>query len=253
MLSEYSIRHQIIQVCQLLYQKNLLASTAGNVSVRLSKERILTTPSGFNKGRLNAEQLVITNLAGEVLSRGDLVPSSELKMHLMVYNERDDIKAVVHAHPPYATGFAAAGIPLSRCLLPEIIITLGSVPLASYATPSTEEVPESIKPYVHSHKAILLANHGVLTIGAELWEAYNYMEAVEHLAHITFLAKQVGKLNILSKEEVQKLLELRKKYGLQGIEATCTNCGMCNISKQEQPLSELEKLVEEIIQKFKDK
>jgi L-fuculose-phosphate aldolase len=220
MPSEYQIKQDIIEVCRRVYNKGFIASSDGNVSVRLSADRLITTPSGLCKGFLTLDQLVICDLNGKKIS-GHLKPSSELGMHLMIYGERSDVKAVVHAHPPAATGFAVAGIPLSQCVLPEVIVTLGSIPIAQYGTPGTPEISEPIRPLVRDHDAVLLENHGAVTVGPDVMNAYYKMETLEHFAHIAFVARMLGRVHLLSEEEVEKLVQIRQRFGLQGPYAGC--------------------------------
>jgi L-fuculose-phosphate aldolase len=194
----------LLQVCHRLYRQGLVAATDGNVSVRLSGGNILTTRSGVNKGDSGPGDLVEVTPGGKQV-RGRGKPSTELGMHLFVYRERPDISAVVHAHPPYATGFAVARIPLDRPVLPEVIVGLGGIPLARYATPSTREVADSLRPFVHTSGAVLLAGHGVVTWGADLHEAYFRMEKVEHAATIMFVARMLGGERALTGRQLDKL------------------------------------------------
>jgi L-fuculose-phosphate aldolase len=187
-----------------MYQFRLVAATDGSVSVRLDNRNILATRTGLNKGLTTAADLVEVNADGVQASMRSK-PSTELAMHLFIYRERKDVNAVVHAHPPYATGFAVARIPLDKPILPEVSVGLGSIPLAPYATPSTEEVPLSIAPFIHNHSAILLANHGVVSFGSDLMEAYFRMEKVEHVAHTLFVAAMLGGAHPLTPGEVEKL------------------------------------------------
>jgi L-fuculose-phosphate aldolase len=162
----------------------------------------------------------VTDLDGKKLG-GDRDPSSEMQMHLEVYRQRPDAQAVVHAHPPIATGFAVAGIPLDRAVLAEVITTLGSVPIAEYATPSTRELPEAVRKYVNAHDGMLLANHGALTLGADLFAAYYKMETIEHFAKISLVARMLGRENLLSREEVTRLQDLRGSYGIKSPAPIC--------------------------------
>ncbi|MFH1007390.1 MAG: class II aldolase/adducin family protein [Candidatus Latescibacterota bacterium] len=215
MNSIYQAKQDIIEVCKRIYARGYVASNDGNVSVRISKDRVLTTPTGRSKGFLTEDQLIVCDMEGNKVS-GTLSPSSEIKMHIMVYREREDINAVVHAHPVTATGFAVAGIPLAQCVLPEVVITLGGIPLAEYGTPSTEEIPNSIRQYIQDYDAFLLENHGALTIGPDVVNAYHKMETLEHFAQITLVAKQLGKINVISDGNVQKLMDVRKNLGVKG-------------------------------------
>lgn len=225
MHSIYAIRKEIIGVCKRMYNRGYVASNDGNVSARISEDRVLATPTGMSKGFLVEEQLILCDMDGGVVS-GELRPSSELKMHLMVYQERPDVNGVVHAHPPIATGFTVAGIPLAQCVLPEVVITLGSIPTAEYGTPSTEEIPNSIQKYIQEYDAFLLANHGALTIGPNALSAYHKMETMEHFAHITFVARQLGGVRVLSEENVEKLMQVREKLGVKGRNPGCETCGL---------------------------
>lgn len=195
---------QLLDVCHRLYARGMVTATDGNVSVRLSNGNILTTRSGINKGMVGENDLVEVTLDSKQVS-GSGKPSTEVAMHLFIYQQRPDANAVVHAHPIYATGFATARIGLDACVFPEVIVGLGAIPLAEYATPSTHEVPESLAPLVKNAEAILLANHGAVTFGPNLYDAYFKMEKVEHAAHITFVAKMLGGAHTLSEQELEKL------------------------------------------------
>ncbi len=194
----------LIEVCHRVEAKGFVAATDGNISARLPSGNILITPTSINKGFVEAGDLVEISLDGARVN-GKGKPSSEMDMHLAIYNNRPDVKAVVHCHPVYATAFATARIPLTECLFPEVIVELGAVPLAPYATPSTKEVGESIAPLVKTADAILLSNHGVVTYGKDLWDAYFKMEKVEQIAHIQYAARMLGGEKILSADEVAKL------------------------------------------------
>jgi L-fuculose-phosphate aldolase len=203
-----------------LYAHGYTASNDGNISVRLDDSRLLMTPKSVCKGFMSADMMCITDLEGRKL-QGDRDPSSEMKMHLEVYRQRPDAKAVVHAHPPIATGFAVAGIPLDRAVLAEVVTTLGSVPIADYATPSTNELPEAVRKYVKTHDGMLLANHGALTLGADLFAAYYKMETIEHFAKISLVARLLGGERLLSREEVFRLQGLRGMYGVAAPAPIC--------------------------------
>jgi len=166
--------------------------------------------------------MVITDLDGKLLAGAPgRKPSSETMMHLVVYRNRPDVEAVVHSHPPLSTGFAVAGIPLDRAVLAEVLTTLGSIPIAEYATPSTRELPEAVRKYIKAHDGMLLANHGALTVGADLYGAYYKMETIEHFAKISLVARLLGRENLLSREEVMRLQELRGSYGIQAPAPIC--------------------------------
>jgi L-fuculose-phosphate aldolase len=221
-MSEQSLRQQICEIGRRMHEKNFVAANDGNISVRLDAHRVLTTPTGVSKGFMTPESMVIVDYEGRPLSAGK--PSSEILLHLFVYRERPEVQAVVHAHPRHATGFAVAGISFEECVTPEIIVTLGSIPLASYGTPSTQKLPDTLRPFIHHHDAFLLANHGAVTVGRDLWEAYYKMERLEHYAHIIFISRQLGGEKILAQREVQELLNLRNKYGQSGLNPGCSTC-----------------------------
>ncbi|HEX7571529.1 MAG TPA: class II aldolase/adducin family protein [Bacteroidota bacterium] len=211
--SRQAITAAIVDACHRLYAKGFVSATDGNVSARLPGGNILTTRTGINKGMVTAQDLVEISPGGEVVS-GRSRPSTETGMHLFIYRERQDVAAVVHAHPPYATGFATARQPLEGCLYPEVIVGFGAIPLAEYATPSTSEVADSLRPYVRSADAILLTNHGVVTYGADVYDAYYKMEKVEHSAQITFIARLLGGEKRLSAGELDRLRHVSaQSYG----------------------------------------
>jgi L-fuculose-phosphate aldolase len=220
MTSEAQLRADIVEVGRRMYARGYTASNDGNISVRLDAGRLLMTPKSVCKGFMTPEMMCITDLDGRKLA-GDRDPSSEALMHLEVYRQRPDVAAVVHAHPPIATGFAVAGIPLDRPVLAEVLTTLGSVPIAEYATPSTKELPEAIRKYIKAHDGMLLANHGALTVGTDLFSAYYKMETIEHFAKISLVARTLGRENLLSREEVTRLQDLRGTYGIKAPAPIC--------------------------------
>ena len=219
-VTEAQLRADIVEVGRRLYARGYTASNDGNISVRLDAGRLLMTPKSVCKGFMSPEMMCITDLDGKKLA-GERDPSSEMQMHLEVYRQRPDAKAVVHAHPPIATGFAVAGIPLDRAVLAEVVTTLGSVPIAEYATPSTKELPEAVRKYVKAHDGMLLANHGALTLGADLFAAYYKMETIEHFAKISLVARMLGGENLLSRKEVDRLQGLRGLYGIASPAPIC--------------------------------
>lgn len=204
-------RDEIVRFGGLLHQTGLVAATDGNLSVRLGDGRFLCTPTLMSKGMMTPDDLVIVDSYGHPIV-GSRNVSSEIAMHLFIYRNRPDVGAVVHAHPPTATGFAAAGIPLDSALCSEIVITLGTVPLADYQTPGTPELGEALAPLVGGHDAILMANHGVVTYGEDLLTAYMNMETVEHYAKIALVTHMLGRQKPLSEVHVSKLKEIRLKY-----------------------------------------
>ena len=223
-MNEYETRKAIIETGRRCWLRGWVAANDGNISARLSDDVILTTASGQSKGFLTNEMIIAVDRRGNVLE-GSLKPSSELKMHLLVYDRRPDVRAVFHAHPPCCTAHAVAGLPLSECVLPEIVVTLGSIPLAEYGTPSTAEVPDSLLPYIDRHAAFLLQNHGALTTGKDVFDAYYRMESIEHFAHIHILSRQLGHVTVLTPEQVEKLMDIRATYGLAGEAPPCIAAG----------------------------
>jgi L-fuculose-phosphate aldolase len=222
MTREGQLRQDICEIGRRLSARGYVASNDGNISVRLDEGRLLATPRSVAKGYMTPDMMVVTDLAGKKLA-GERDASSELKMHLAVYQLRPDVSAVVHAHPPLATGFAVAGIPLDRAVLAEVITTLGSVPIADYATPSTAELPAAVAKYIGAHDGLLLANHGALTAGTDLFSAYYKMETIEHFAHISLVARQLGRERVLSRDEVMRLQGLRGSYGIASPAPICTD------------------------------
>jgi L-fuculose-phosphate aldolase len=222
MRSEETLRADITEVGRRLHTLGMVASNDGNISVRLDDRRLLATPKGVSKGFMTPDMLVVTDMEGRKLS-GDRAPSSEILMHLAVYQERPDARAVVHAHPATATGFAVAGIPLDRAVLAEVITTLGSIPIAEYGTPSTRELPDAVRRYIKAHDGLLLANHGALTLAGDLFAAYYKMETIEHFARISLVARLLGREHLLSREEVARLQQLRGTYGIASPAPICVD------------------------------
>lgn len=209
-----------------MYAKGFVVATDGNVSVRLNKNRLLTTPSGLCKGELKPDQIIVTDFTGKKIS-GKLNPSSEIRMHLCAYSERPDVMAVIHAHPPIATAFSIAGVSLAKCILPEVVFTMGVIPTTRYATPTTEEGPLVILDYIRDYDAFILDRHGTLTVGNSLDSAYYKLEKVEHTAHVTLMARQLGSVNLLKPNQIDRLLKLRKKFGITGKKPINHHCGAC--------------------------
>jgi L-fuculose-phosphate aldolase len=222
MSTESSLRADIVEVGRRMYARAYTASNDGNISVRLGADRLLMTPKSVCKGFMTPDMMCITDMEGRKL-QGDRDPSSETLMHLEVYRQRPDVQAVVHAHPPTATGFAVAGIPLDKAVLAEVLTTLGSIPLAEYATPSTAELPAAVRKYIKAHDGMLLANHGALTVGPDLFSAYYKMETIEHFANISLVARLLGGENLIAKEEVVRLQGLRGSYGIKAPAPICAD------------------------------
>lgn len=246
------IKKEICRVGRKLEEKGFIAATDGNISCKIGSDRFLITPSGVSKGELCEDELLTIN------SRGDLVagrgrPSSEILMHMAAYAERPDIKAVIHAHPPVTTALTVAGVELAQCVIPEVVITMGRIPTAEYATPCTEEGARVIKDLIHEIDVIILDRHGSLTVGETLESAYFKLEKLEHAAHVTATAKMLGKIKVLPEDEVQKLVALRTKLGIKTKVNPCDSCKACG-KKIEQNESDkaalVELLTEEILKKF---
>jgi L-fuculose-phosphate aldolase len=245
-------RRDVCMVGRRFYARNFVASTDGNISVRLDSSRILTSPTGVSKGMMSPENLVITDLEGKALS-GELAPSSELAMHLLIYARRPDVRAVCHAHPPVATGYAAARIPLNRAILSEVVLSLGSIPVAPYATTGTQQLATTLEPLVQHYDAILMANHGVVTYGPDLLTAFFRMETVEHFAQVSLVTEILGKQVLLSDRDVEGLLAARARYGATTACQVGPGCPVTSEQADGQRITvtreELEALIEEAVRK----
>jgi L-fuculose-phosphate aldolase len=221
--TEREHREDIIQIGRLVFQKGWVAANDGNISVRLDAGRILATPTGVCKGMMHPDDLIVVDMQGDKISgRGER--TSEIAMHLKIYEMRPEIKAVVHAHPPVATGFAAAGKSLNLGLLPEVVIGLGCVPLANYGLPGTPELTEPMLPLIPKYDAVLMANHGAVCYGEDVYKAYFRMETMEHFARITLVAELLGGAKVLPRQEVDKLLDSRTRYGVKAANAGEPGC-----------------------------
>ncbi len=220
---EPQLRAAIIEIGKCAWQKGWVAANDGNISCRLPGDRILCTPTGVSKGMMTVDDLIICDLEGNRLE-GTRNRTSEINMHLTIYQMRPDITAVVHAHPPASTGFAVAGRALNQAILPEVIVNLGCVPLAEYGLPGTPALTDGLAPYIPNYDAILMGNHGVVCYADDLWKAYFRMETVEHTARIIMIAELLGGAKVLSRLEVDKLLDSRARYGVTskaGFDAGC--------------------------------
>lgn len=250
MTSRSEISRSIVLVCHKLYERGFVTATDGNVSARLECGNILVTPTALNKGQVGETDLVEVKADGTpvTLSRK---ASTELDMHLFIYQRRPDVHAVVHAHPPHATGFATARVSLTACLFPEVIVGLGAIPLADYATPSTKEVSDSLAPHVATADAILLSNHGVVAYGKDVEDAYFKMEKVEHAAHITFVARVLGGEKPLSTIDIDKLTRISgSSYGKDfSSKVACEP----HTNKEEPTESELKEMIKEVMSRIKAK
>ncbi len=209
-VTDTKYRQDLIDVAARCYDKGYICGLEGNFSIRLESNLILTTPRGCCKARLNKDELVLTDLEGEAI--GDGKPSTELKMHLIVYKARPDVGAVVHAHPTTAVGLTIAGVDLTVPILPEVVCTLGKIPTAPYATPSTKEMPDSILPFLSEHDALMLSHHGALALGTDIWDAFYKLETVEHFAQTLLVAKLAGGAVPLSDHHIANLMAIKHIY-----------------------------------------
>ena len=222
-MDEREARKLIVEIGKLMYDKGYVTSSDGNISCRLSENLILATPTQVSKGRMTEDMMALTDLEGNALN--DKRMSSEIKMHLLIYNMRSDVGAVCHAHTPHGTAFAAAGLAIDAPILSEVILTLGCVPLTAYGTPSTPELTDALKPYVEHHNALLLENHGVVAYGNDLWQAFDRMETLEHTAKSAILARALGGANDLPPDAIRKLVNIREKAGYLPEKARCQSFG----------------------------
>lgn len=240
MVSEYEIKKQICDIGKRIYDRGMVAANDGNISVKISENEFLCTPTGVSKGFMTPDYICKVDANGNVIQANKgFKPSSEIKMHMRVYKERPDVQSVVHAHPIYATSFAIAGIPLTQPIMPEAVIALGCVPIAEYGTPSTEEIPDAVSKYLQYYDAVLLENHGALAYSDSLLSAYHKMESLEFYAQLLFLSRQLGGPKELSSSQVERLYEIRRQFGLKGKhpadvcpnakagKASCHSCGKC--------------------------
>jgi L-fuculose-phosphate aldolase len=222
-MDEQTARREIVRVGRLMYERSYVVSSDGNVSVRLDDGRVVATPTQTCKGRMTEEMLAVTDLEGRPLD--DRRVSSELAMHLLIYRERADVRAVCHAHPPHGSAFAVAGLAIDQPILSEVILTLGCVPLAEYGTPSTDELTDAMRPLVKNHNALLMANHGAVAYGADVWQAFDRLETLEHTAKIAILARVLGGARNLPPDSIEKLIDIREKAGYLDERGRCQACG----------------------------
>ena len=248
--NEYEIKKQICDIGKRIYNRNMVAANDGNISVKLSDNEFLCTPTGVSKGFMTPEYICKVDAEGNVIQANKgFRPSSEIKMHMRVYKLRPDVGSVVHAHPSFATSFAIAGIPLTQPIMPEAVIALGCVPIAPYGTPSTNEIPDAVEPYLEHFDAVLLESHGALTWGGDLLAAYLKMESVEFYAELLYKSRQLGGPKEFDQATVQRLYQIRRQMGLPGRhpadlcqnkgKANCHNCGNCSSSESSADSQEL--------------
>lgn len=217
MANEYEIKQEMCEIGKRVYNRGMVAANDGNFSVKINDHEFLCTPTGVSKGFMTPEYICKVDEKGNIIQANDgFKPSSEMKMHLRVYEERPDVKAVVHAHPLYATSYAIAGKALTQPIMPEAVISLGAVPLAKYGTPSTMEIPDAISEYLQHYDAVLLENHGALTYSDSLLAAYHKMESVEFYARLLYQSTMLGGPQEFSPEQVERLYEIRRQFGMSG-------------------------------------
>jgi L-fuculose-phosphate aldolase len=221
--SERELRHDIVEIGRLVYEKGWVAANDGNISIRLDDHRLLATPTRISKGMMHVDDLIVVDNSGNKIE-GNRECTSEILMHCTIYNLRPDVHSVLHAHPPVATGFATAGRPLNLALLPEVVIGLGHVPLADYGLPGTPALTEPMLPYIPKYDAIMMGNHGVVSYAGDVYKAFFNMEIVEHFARITFVAEMLGGPKVLPKVEVDKLLDSRARYGVERRNGAAPEC-----------------------------
>lgn len=230
MKSEWDHRRDIVEVCKRIHAKGWISSTDGNVSIKLGGNRYLVTPTGIHKGFMDERDLIVVDGSGRLVT-GSRQPTSEITLHLTCYQARPDVRSVVHAHPTMSVAFSLAGIKLAKCLLPEVVFTLGSIPTAEYAPPTTAQVAESITRYIMDYDAIILERHGSLTVGGDVFCAYNTLERMEHVAEITYHARQLGNIKPLSQEQIDQLQKLGEAKGWpkrKVEQESCNNCNACS-------------------------
>ena len=257
MTNEWELKKLFVEIGKRIWTRGYVAANDGNMTVRLNDKELLTTPTGISKGFMTTDMIIKVDYDGDVISGNPKYrPSSEVKMHIDVYKERPDIHSVVHAHPPYSTSFAVAGIPLNKCVLPEAIIVIGAVPIAKYGLPSTDELPDNIRPHIQNSDVILLENHGALSLGIDLLSAYHKMETLEHTANIVWKSMQLGNMNVLPEFERERLMNLRDNYyKIPGRVASCDATPMPSnaepiINTEQLNLSNTTKVSDEEIRKI---
>ena len=220
-------RAAIIEVGRRLYARGLVCAAEGNISLRLGPDEIVATASGVHKGYLTPDQVVVIDRAGALREPGARPVSSEIAMHLKAYELRPDVGAVVHAHPPVATSFAVAGVPLAQCVMPEVVVSLGGVPIAPYGTPGTDAVPQGLAALYPHGNAFLLANHGAVCLGVDVFAAFDTLEMLEHAAQVLLHARALGAVNVLTPAHVKALLDQRRANGVTAPVFPCDVCTHC--------------------------
>jgi L-fuculose-phosphate aldolase len=228
-MNEYQLKEQICEIGRRLYNKGFAAANDGNITVRLNEKEVLCTPTMVSKGYMKPADVCKVDYEGKQLA-GSKKRTSEVLLHLAVYKQRQDVNAVVHCHPPHATAFAVAREPIPKCVLPEVEVFLGEVPMARYETPGTQKFAETIVPFVKDCNTIILANHGTVTFGPNLENAYFNTEIIDAYCRILILARQLGPINYFSEKETRELLDLKKRIGYDDPRFRCENCDLCGNS-----------------------
>lgn len=224
MPSEWNIRRGIVEIGRRVYEQGFVAATDGNISVRVMGDRMFITPSGTCLGELKADDLLYMDSERRVLA-GRGRPSSEMSLHLEVYRRRPDVQAVIHAHPPVTNAFGFAGVSLAGPVIPEVVVTFGSIPTTEYATPSSEEGPEAIRDLVQHHDVMILQRHGSLTVGSDLTDAYRKLEKLEHAAKTILATRLLGRVRELTPDELDRLSEVAQRLGYGRISPFPTSPG----------------------------
>jgi L-fuculose-phosphate aldolase len=236
-MNEYKLKEQICEIGRRLYAREFAAANDGNITIRLNEKEVLCTPTMVSKGFLKCEDICKVDYDGKQLA-GRKKRSSEVLLHLAVYKTRPDVNAVVHCHPPHATAFAVAHEPIPKCILPEVEVFLGEVPMAVYETPGTQKFAETIVPYVKDCNTIILANHGTVTFGPTLENAYFNTEIIDAYCRILILARQLGRVNYFTEQQTRELLDFKKRIGYDDPRFRCENCDLCGNSIFERGYSE---------------
>lgn len=221
---EAALRGAVCQVARMAYDKGFITNVDGNFSVRFREREILITPAGLPKAFLQPEQIAHIDLDGKVVS-GSTRPSTEVSMHVLAYRERPEMSAICHAHPKHAVAFTLAGLSLDVTVIPEVVVTIGTIPTAPYGTPGTQELPESLRSIIKTSDVVMLERHGALTLGNSIIDAFRKLEVVEHTAEILYYARTLGGVKELSREQVQKLLSTRAPLGVNTMNTLCGRCG----------------------------
>lgn len=236
MTNELTIRNEMVEIGRRMYEKDLVAATDGNLSLRLDPNAILITPTGSCLGFLKPDDLTVIDLEGKSRSK-TIKPTSEYRLHLEVYRQRSDVNAIVHGHPPICTAFTVAGEQLDLCVLPEVVFTLGAIPTIPYGTPTTDEPPRVIREYIGRCDAMILDRHGTLTVGKNLTGAYYKLEKIEHTAKVILTARMLGNVQVLDKSQVDRLMQVRADAGLQGNIIHCV-CATSSTTKIQPEINE---------------